>query len=92
MFEPLSWGLRGGQPLSHTSHLCLQRSQDGRGLQGRPSKSAVAAAQEAKQGPGPGAQVNGEASLDHDTDDYTDYMDQDSMEYHQSAEGPAAKK
>ena len=52
----------------------------------------MAAVQEAKQGPGPGAQVNGEASLDHDTDDYTDYMDQDSMEYHQSAEGPAAKK
>ena len=40
----------------------------------------MAAVQEAKQGPGPGAQVNGEASLDHDTDDYTDYMDQDSME------------
>ena len=40
--------------------------------------------QEAKQGPGPGAQVNGEASLDHDTDDYTDYMEQDSMEFPQA--------
>lgn len=40
--------------------------------------------QEAKQGPGPGAQVNGEASLDHDTDDYTDYMEQDSVEFPQA--------
>ena len=46
--------------------------------------------QEAKQGPGPGAQVNGEAISDHDNDDYTDYMEQDSMEYHESVGAPTA--
>ena len=62
------------------------------GREGWLTEGALAALQEAKQGPGPGAQVNGESSLDHDTDDYTDYMDQDSMEFHQSVEAPAAKK
>ena len=49
-----------------------------------------AGAQEAKQGPGPGAQVNGEAISDHDNDEYTDYMEQDSMEFHESVGAPTA--
>ncbi len=34
--------------------------------------------------------MNGEAISDHENDDYTDYMDQDSMEYHDSVGAPTA--